>query len=80
MCSFNSIFNAATGHDIETPRQLRELVGIAHLPPCQDPEDEDFCLCSVDVADVLDAAGIAWEADEGLGFVINHSTNERPLE
>lgn len=72
MCSYNTIYNRATGEDIESPRQLRAIVGAAILPPCQDPEDEDCCLCPVDVPEVLYAAGIAYEGEPGEGFSIEH--------
>lgn len=72
MCSANTIYNAATGEEIETPRQLRELVGSALCPPCADATDEDCCLCSVEVAFVLAAAGIDFEGEDGLGFTIHH--------
>lgn len=72
MCSANSIYNSATEQDIETPRQLRELVGLALCPPCLDATDEDGCLCPVDVAGVLSAAGIDFEGEDGLGFTIHH--------
>lgn len=72
MCSANSIYNLATDQDIETPRQLRALVGPVLCPPCEDPEDEDCCLCPVDVAGVLTAAGIDYEGEAWLGFTISH--------
>jgi len=80
MCSANTIYNSATDQEIETPRQLRALVGSALCPLCADEEDEDACLCPLDVEGILVAAGIDYEGEEGLGFTIYRSSNDSPLE
>ena len=69
MC--DSIYNAATGQEIETPSQLRQLVGATLCPPCEEPEDEDCCLCDYNLMGILVAAGIDFESDDLTCFTIS---------
>ena len=71
MCSAQTVYDSGTDREYGTPRELRKLVGSVFLPACEDPDDEDCCLCPVDVAGILTAACFDYEGGNGDGFYVN---------
>lgn len=70
MC--DTVHNSFNSEDINTPREFRQLVGPALCPPLALAEAEDECLCPIDVAGILTAAGIDYECEHSMYYTIHH--------